>query len=87
MKDENDIIVEMEEEIYFLRSKLEEIEGWTKAYPKSIFPEPNLEKARAALRSVNISLDAISATHARLILAGVRDILEREDSSYPAQCL
>jgi hypothetical protein len=58
-----------------LRNALEQIEQWAKAYPLSVFPEPDLTKARALLDAGGLTLDAISASAMRHVLSGIREIV------------
>lgn len=65
-----------------LREALEQIEQWSRAYPLSIFPEPDLKKAAELLKAGGITLDAISASAMRHVVEGVgkvaRDALSNE---------
>ena len=49
------------------------VEQWAEAYPLDLFPEPDLKKARAALESVGLTLDAVSASSMRHVITQVRD--------------
>jgi hypothetical protein len=60
-----------------LRAALEEIATWSRAYPLSAFPKPDLEKARHLLESGGMRLDTISADAMRHVVKGVREITHR----------
>jgi hypothetical protein len=57
-------------EIERLTEAHERIVEWSRAYPLTIFPEPDLKKARALLEAGGMTLDTISA-HA------MRHVVER----------
>lgn len=61
-------------ELERLRTALQEIEVWSRAYPLKVFPEPDLEKAAKLLRDGNMTLDAISASAMRHVIDGVGKI-------------
>ena len=50
---------------------LERIVNWSKAYPIDVFPEPDLKKAHEILKANGMTLDAISASSMRHVVAGV----------------
>ena len=50
---------------------LERIVDWSRAYPIDVFPEPDLKKAHAVLKANGMTLDAISASSMRHVVAGV----------------
>ena len=69
-------------EITALRQQLEEarealvqIEQWTEAYPKTVFPEPDFAKVRELLEAGGITLDSVSASNMRHVLKGVAGIV------------
>ncbi|MHB0967805.1 MAG: hypothetical protein ACYC36_15250 [Bellilinea sp.] len=64
----------LESRVDFLEDKLQEIVNWADAYPLTVFPEPDFKKVRAALESAGISLDQISASNMRHVVAGVGNI-------------
>jgi hypothetical protein len=68
------IIVKQMEEIESLRDALRMIVEWSKAYPLSVFPEPDLIKASALLEAGGQTLDAISAHAMRHVVEGVGEI-------------
>jgi len=49
------------------------VEHWAEAYPLNIFPEPDMKKARAALETAGLTLDAVSASNMRHVITRVRD--------------
>jgi hypothetical protein len=61
---------------------LRRIVEWSEAYPLSVFPEPDWNEAAKLLHAGGVSLDAISASCMRHVVAGVaeiaRDALERD---------
>ncbi len=57
-----------------LEDALNEILHWANAYPATVFPEPDLEKAREALAASGITMDALHGTWARDLLKGVGEI-------------
>ncbi len=65
-----------------LSTALHMIAQWSEAYPTTIFPEPDLKKARELLEAGGITLDAISAHCMRHVVQGVgkiaRDALNKE---------
>ena len=58
-----------------LRDALIEIETWARAYPLTVFPEPDLTKAASVLSQHGMTLDAISANAMRHVLSGIVDIV------------
>jgi hypothetical protein len=63
-----------EAEVERLRDALMEIDQWGKAYPRKVFPEPDLAKARVLLERGGMTLDAISASSMRHVVKGVAKI-------------
>lgn len=59
------------------REALEQIVQWSKAYPLSVFPEPDLVKARGLLAAGGITLDAVSASCMRHVADGVGKVAKR----------
>lgn len=57
-----------------LREALERIEQWSRAYPLSVFPEPDLKTAAEVLKANGMTLDAISAHAMRHVVEGVGKI-------------
>jgi len=53
---------------------LQQIAQWSNAYPTTVFPEPDLDKARMLLEAGGITLDSISAHCMRHVIKGVGDI-------------
>ena len=56
------------------REALERIDEWSKAYPLSVFPEPDFAKAHELLKAGGMGLDAISASNMRHVVEGVGKI-------------
>lgn len=59
-----------------LEQGLLDIDAWSRAYPLSVFPEPDMKRAREVLQINNMSLDAISASCMRHVLEGVQKIVK-----------
>lgn len=53
---------------------LSRIESWSKAYPLSVFPEPNFARAQQLLEAGGMTLDNISASAMRHVIEGVGEI-------------
>lgn len=66
---------EAEAKLEKAREALWEIEKWQRAYPLSVFPEPDFDRARELLEAGGITLDAISASNMRHVLDGVGEIV------------
>jgi hypothetical protein len=60
-----------------LRAALYQIAQWSRAYPLSVFPEPDLARARELLEAGGITLDAVSASAIRHAVKGAGDIAAR----------
>ena len=56
------------------REALREIIVWASAYPSAVFPEPDFDKARAALEAAGISMDALHGSWARHLMKGVLEL-------------
>lgn len=54
---------------------LEKIASWAKAYPLSVFPEPDFAKAHEVLTTAGMTLDAISASNMRYVITQVQKIV------------
>jgi len=54
--------------------QLHDIVQWTKAYPLSVFPEPDMKRAHEILKQHGMTLDAISASNMRHVLEGLHRI-------------
>jgi hypothetical protein len=50
---------------------LQRIVQWSEAYPLDIFPEPDWKRAAEGLKSVGITLDAVSGHCMRHVVEGV----------------
>lgn len=53
---------------------LHRILQWSDAYPVSVFPEPDLKKARELLEAGGMTLDSVSADAMRHVVEGVGKI-------------
>ena len=56
------------------RDALTELRNWCDAYPLSVFPEPDLDKAHKVLEKNGISLGSIAAHNYRHVLKRVNEI-------------
>lgn len=63
-----------QERIDELEEALHKIVQWSKAYPLTVFPEPDFKKAAELLKAGGITLDAISASNMRHVVEGVGKI-------------
>jgi hypothetical protein len=61
-------------EIERLTEAHERIVEWSRAYPLTVFPEPDLKKARELLEAGGMTLDAISADAMRHVIEQVAKI-------------
>lgn len=57
-----------------LEQALHKIDQWSKAYPLTVFPKPDLKKARELLEAGGITLDSVSAHCMRHVVEGVGKI-------------
>ena len=64
-------ITQLEVENERLRKGHGDIIIWGKAYPLSVFTEPDLKKAHELLKAGGMTLDAVSASAMRHVLKGV----------------
>ena len=55
---------------------LDKIEAWAKAYPVSVFPEPDFAKAHKVLTENGMTLDAISASNMRHVLTQLQKMID-----------
>ena len=61
----------------FYDDLLHNIKSWSEAYPLSIFPEPDLAKAREVLQANGMTLDAISASNMRHVITQVQSMIDK----------
>ena len=61
---------------------LQKLSQWARAYPLSVFPEPDWTKAAKVLRDAGMTLDAISAANMRHVITQAQKII---DSALDAQ--
>jgi hypothetical protein len=66
-----------EDRIAELEDALAKIESWSRAYPLTAFPEPDLKRAAELLEAGGITLDAVSANAIRHVIEGVGEIARR----------
>lgn len=57
------------------REALLAIDTWAKAYPLSVFPEPDFALAAKLLKDGGITLDAVSASNMRHVLTGIQGLV------------
>jgi len=57
-----------------MEDALHQIESWSRAYPLSVFPEPDFAKAAELLKAGGMTLDAISASNMRHVIIQVGEI-------------
>jgi hypothetical protein len=69
-------ITRLEAENDRLRQALWQIAEWAKAYPLTVFPEPDFAKAAELLKGGGMALDAISASNMRHVVEGVGKIAQ-----------
>ena len=69
--------IKLEERVEELSDALRKINNWAKAYPLTVFPEPDFKIAAKVLKAAGLSLDAISASNMRHVINGVKDITEQ----------
>jgi hypothetical protein len=74
IKSLNGDVATLEDRVDCLEEALHKISQWSKAYPLSVFPEPDLKKARALLEAGGITLDSVSAHCMRHVVEGVGKI-------------
>lgn len=58
-----------------MREALEAIDTWAKAYPLTVFPEPDFARVRDLLAAGGITVDAVSASNMRHVLDGIAGIV------------
>lgn len=63
-------------EVARLTEALEQIDQWARAYPVSVFPEPDWVKARQLLEAGGMTLDSVSAGAIRRVVSGVGKIAQ-----------
>lgn len=54
-----------------MEDALQQIVSWSRAYPLTVFPEPDMKKAAELLQAGGITLDAVSASNMRHVIEGV----------------
>lgn len=69
-------LTDLEEENDKLREALWKIAQWAKAYPLTVFPEPDWDRARELLEAGGMTLDRISASNMRHVVEGVGRIAQ-----------
>lgn len=60
-----------------MEEALQSIEAWSRAYPLSVFPEPDFKKAAEVLKANGMTLDAISASNMRHVITTVAEIARK----------
>lgn len=69
-------LTDLEEENDRLREALWKIAQWAKAYPLTVFPEPDWKKVCELLEAGGMTLDRISASNMRHVVEGVGKIAQ-----------
>ncbi|MET3995023.1 hypothetical protein ABID65_006689 [Bradyrhizobium sp. S3.9.2] len=69
-----DACTKLAERVDDLQQALHKIAQWAEAYPLTVFPEPDLAKARVLLETGGITLDSVSAHCMRHVVEGVGKI-------------
>ena len=64
------LVAEREREHY--DDLFHKIKDWCKAYPISVFPEPDFKKAHEVLKANGMTLDAISASNMKHVITQVQ---------------
>ena len=64
-----------------VRDTAHRISQWCAAYPLDIFPEPDFKLARKGLKSVGITMDAVSASNMRHVLKGITGYAKELESA------
>jgi len=64
-----------------VRDTAHRISQWCDAYPLDIFPEPDFKLARKGLKSVGITMDAVSASNMRHVLKGITGYAKELESA------
>lgn len=59
-----------------LAEAMQEIKQWAEAYPKDVFPAPNLKLADRILKDAGISMTGMNGTFARHLMKGVGKIAD-----------
>lgn len=54
---------------------LDKIEHWSRAYPRDVFPEPDMAQVREALAARGITIDSVSASNMRHVIEQVQLML------------
>jgi hypothetical protein len=57
-----------------METALRSIEAWSRAYPLTVFPEPDFAKAAELLKAGGMTIDAISASNMRHVIKTVGQI-------------
>jgi hypothetical protein len=70
-------------EVERLTEALEQIAEWARAYPLTVFPEPDFAKACVLLEAGGITLDAVSASNMRHVVMEVAAIARRALAAVP----
>ena len=68
------LLTASEKRVRVLDEGMEQLIKWSKAYPLDLFPEPDMVQAAAVLKDAGLTLDAISASNMRHVIARVGEI-------------
>jgi hypothetical protein len=67
------------------RAALLRILQWCEAYPKTVFREPDYDKAHAALEAAGVSMDGLHGSWAWHLLEGIRGYAQRGVEGLPCE--
>jgi hypothetical protein len=70
------VSVPAEEALEQLESFDTELATWAKAYPLTVFPEPDFRRAQKALERDGMTLDSVSASNMRYVVTTLNDSFE-----------
>jgi len=69
-------IEEADARIDRLEGVLDMLRQWARAYPLSVFPEPDFDRAHKVLTAAGMTLDAISAHNMRYVVTRMEKIID-----------
>jgi hypothetical protein len=82
LKTANEQAEKFERSWYLRGDALEKLEQWARAYPLSVFPEPDLKRAHELLTAGGISFDSVSASNMRHVIEQTKKIVEEGLRAY-----
>ena len=75
LKTANEQAEKFERGWYLRGDALEKLEQWARAYPLSVFPEPDMKRAHELLTAGGITLDSVSASNMRHVIEQTKKIV------------